>query len=476
MSEQNVLTSRTVIDGRYNLVSEGRSQDLGVAYTAYDLQDDRLVTLRVLDSRWGNGQEALNRLKRGVESIAALHAPGLIPYEYTGLVGEQLYLVHPHSQDQTLADLLAHNARLDVKAAVELAIRLCEVLAPVHRAGLVHGSLSPSCVLVKEATEADSHAATAVTVLDTGLLPALRPADASRQEPWGRLPYISPEQAVGSGIHPSSDVYVIGAILYEMLTGRPPFRAADEATIVRQHLHQEPPSLQIMDTSIPRSLAQIVYNALAKEPSSRYRNAGQLAHILRAQIEAKTEAGGQPQVEHLPPVEPALQSAQSIRQEYLVVPPPPTPAIGEPWSSTEIYDLEGDGDWGQGPKQEGVDWLMIALVVAALIAVLGLIPLWRAVYSRYATGPGSSSLAPLRLETDLAPCMLAHDLQGRQADRGSQKGRELDEWVFVWYNTIASEPSLAHLHPTDVDTRHLIECRENVLSSGVQLTGNGQKV
>jgi len=206
-----------------------------------------------------------------------------------------------------------------------------------------------------------------------------------------------------------------------------------------------------MDTTIPRPLAQIVYNALAKEPSARYRNAGQLAHILRAQV------GPQP------------KPVQSTRQEHLVVPPPPAPVVGDTWSSTDLYDLEGATAWGQ--EKEGVDWLMIALLVAALIAVLGLIPLWRAVYGRYVTTPASSSLLH-RLEADLAPILLGDNCQGCQPKRGA----ELDEWVVVWYNTMLSKPSLAHLHTKGMHTRHLSECREKALSLGVQLTGQGEKV
>lgn len=452
MSEQAALTIGTVIDDRYRLVSEGNQQDLGKAYTAYDLQGDRLVNLRVLAARWGSGPEALERLQLAEQSLATLPAPGLIPYEHTGLVDDQVYLVHPHTQDQMLADLLARNERLDARTAVEITIGLCKALAPVHQAGLTHGSLSPHCIVVKEMAD--------IAVLDTGLLPALRLNNTSEHRPWGRLPYISPEQASGQGIQPSSDVYVIGAILYEMLIGRPPFRAADETVLVLQHLHQEPPSLQIMDTSIPRPLAQIVYSALAKEPSSRYRNARQFAQILQAQV------GPRPQVAPQPvPVQP-------VRQEHLVVPPPPAQVVGDTWSSTDVYDLEGAGTWEQEQEREGVDWVMIALLIVALIAVLGLIPLWRAVYSRYVTGPTSSSLAPPRPEEDSALVLLGDIHQGCQTEGCA----ELDEWVVVWYNTMSSGPSLAHLPLTNMHIRHLSECREEAPSSGVQLTGQDIKV
>ena len=463
------MTIGTIIDDRYRLISEGSPQGLGMAYKAHDLKRDQLANLVVVATQWGGGQEALHRLQSVEQMVTSLAASSLIPYEQTGLIDGQVYLVYPQVEGQTVAELLARYVRINTETAVDITIRLCEALASAHRAGLTHGGLSPDCVVIQEGT-ADDSTAVEVLALDMGLFPALRPADRIGHKAWGRLPYISPEQASGKGIQPSSDVYVIGAILYEMLIGRPPFRAEDEEVLALQHLHQEPPSLQIMDTSIPQRLAQIVYKTLAKEPSSRYRNASQLGHVLRTQIA--------PQPEPVEPVQQPMQivhtaqplpTAQPIRQDHLVVPPPPAPVTDDAWSATGLYDLEGGRDWKQKSKQDSVDWVLIALLIAALIAVLGLIPLWSAVYSRYATGPTSSQPTLDRLETALAAALADDDFQGCQTQsrprRVPRREAELDEAVVVWYNTIPSGPSLmAHLHPTNPHARHPSECREK--SSG----------
>ena len=463
-----MLTIGTVIDDRYRLIAEGTPQGLGMAYKAHDLKRDQLANLILVATQWGGGQEALRRLQSVEQTLTSLATPSLVSYEQTGLINEQVYLVYPQAEGQTVAELLARYVRINAETAVDITIRLCEALSAAHRAGLTHGSLSPDCVVIKEGAADDSTAAE-VLVLDTGLLPALHPADPLGHKAWGRLPYISPEQASGKGVQPSSDVYVIGAILYEMLIGRPPFRAEDEEVLALQHLHQEPPSLQIMDTSIPQRLAQIVYKTLSKEPSSRYRNASQLGHVLRTQIA--------PQPEPVEPVQQPIrivQTAQPLSQDHLVVPPPPAPVTDDAWLPRGLYDLEGDRDRRQKPKQDSVDWVLIALLIAALIAVLGLVPLWRAVYSRYATGPTSSYLAPNRLETALAPDLPDDDFPGRQTQTRPRRGAELDESVVVWYNTIPSESSLlAHLHLANPRTRHPSECRRKTVGSGVQLTGDG---
>ena len=451
MSEQKALTMGTVIEDRYRLISEGSPRDIGVAYRAHDLQGDRLVDLVVVAARWGGGQEALPGLQRAKQTIANLSVPGLLPYEHAGVVDGQLALVYPDTGGQTLANLLAESGRLEEKTAVAIAIRLCEVLAPAHQAGLTHGSLAPQCIVLKGTATPDDPAGAGIVVLDTGLLPALRSSGTSEERPWGRFPYISPEQAAGQGVQPPSDVYAIGEILYEMLIGRPPFRATEEAVLALQHLHQEPPSLQIMDTSIPKPLAQIVYRTLAKEPSARYRNAGQLAHILRAQVGPRPE-----------PVRPA-------QQEPLVVPPPPAPVISDPWASTDLYDVEGAADVDRAA--EGVDWLMIALLVAALIAVLGLIPLWHAVYNRYAGVATSSSTMPYQSQAGPAPILLDGHHQGSQSARPMKLG----EPVVVWYNGVPSRLCLARVGATSRHARDLINCREKAPGFGVQLTGRGEK-
>ncbi len=453
MGEQKTLTMGTVMGDRYRLISAGSPRDLGMGYKAHDLQADRLVDLVVVDPRRGSGQEALNRLQLVQQALTGLSSPGLVPYEHVGLVDGQVYLVYPQTGGQTLAEFLAREIRLDVERAVAIVVRLCEVLAPAHRAGLVHGGLSPdSVVLLKDSATPAGASGSQILVLDTGLLPALRTSEPSQQVAWGRLPCISPEQASGRPVQATSDVYVIGALFYEMLIGRPPFRANDEAVLTLQHLHQEPPSLQIMDASIPQRLAQIVYRTLAKEPSARYRNAGQLAHLLRAQLGTEPE-----------PV-------RTIRQGHLFVSSPAARTTSGPWAIPTLYDVEGDGTWSQ--REEGIDWIMVALLVAAMLAVLGLIPLWRAVYVRYAGTPaGPSSMQPQREAGPVS--MLPGD---HLRNTYSVRGAELGERSVIWYNALPPEFSQRELYGTSMSARALSPNGGNYPSLGVQLTGQWQEV
>ena len=412
-----------VLASRYRVLSEGTSQDLGTEYKAYDIQQGQEVVLLALAPRWGSGAEALRRLEEAQRTVADLAVPGLLPYQQVGMVDGHLYVIRARAEEQTLASLKLQGRRMEIGHAVRLAIGLCEALAPAHRAGLVHGGLAPQSVLLEVSPGTDGSPELSVTLADAGLLPALHAAEAVQSRPWGRIPYLSPEQAAGEQVHPATDVYVIGCLLYEMLTGRPPFRASDETVLALQHLRHDPPSLQVLVPHTPPALAQIVHKAMAKEPAGRYRHAGQLAYILRTQFGAWPA----PQPSTSQPAPPASQPSP-VQERLIVPPPPPLPAQATEWPSREIYELEEDDTWDDEPA--GMDWLMLALLVAALIAVLGLIPLWRTVYRRY-TGPPPDSATGMRLhcEQEFLETLLADFC------RQTEAGVNLDDMALVWYNS-----------------------------------------
>ena len=388
-----------VLAARYRVIADGNERDIGTAYKAYDMQQDRLVVVLLLAPRFGSGAGLFERLTQAQQAVADLAQPTLVPFRHVARLDRQLYLVRDQIEGHTLADFLAKRGRLGVEAAVEIATGLGQALAPAHRAGWVHGGLSPECVYVQPDGQ--------VVVAEAGLLPALQPVPAPPDQPWGRPPYLSPEQAAGAEAHAASDVYVMGLLLYRMLAGRPPFDAVDESSLAAQHLRHDPPPLQTHAPSVPEPLAQIVHKALAKEPAARYRNAGQLASILRSQV------GGEPRTAAAPPLLPP--------EERLLVPAPIAEDVYRPAPDT--------GDWVEEPA--GVDWLMIALILAALIAVLGLIPLWRTLYLRYAAPapiPGSSFQPQLGGDAECGPVWPEATLcQAKERVR-------LADSRLVWYN------------------------------------------
>ena len=405
MSEyENNLQVDQVLGGRYRVVADGTPLDVGKEYKAYDTQLDRLAVVTILNRRFGGDAEAVARLAKAQQKLADLNEPASPPIEEIGLVDDQVYLVRSPLDARPLGDLLAQFGSLDVKNVLRISLALCHALALMHQAGLVHGGLAPDSVLVSD----DG----GVTVIDTAVFPALLPETAASDQPWGRLPCVSPEQAAGHSVHAASDVYVVGLLMYEMLAGRPPFRGGDETMTALQHMRYDPPSLQVLVPDVPRSLAQIVHMALSKEPAARYRNAGQLGHILSVQLDLQTKP---PQPVPLPGVVPGGP---------MVVPPPPAPS---------------EGSYGGG--EAGADWIMFALMGVALVAVLGLIPLWRTVYRRYAipTPPPSSGSYYLA-QPEVLWCL--PDEQGQ--DWWIVEQMELGDDRFVCYNTVMPNAPLAN--------------------------------
>ncbi len=413
MGEQDRrLSIGQVLADRYRIVSDGVALDIGVEYKAYDPRHDRLVVVLLLSRRLGADAGLPEQLTRAAQQVADLALPALVPFEYAGLFEGQPYLVRAQVEGQTLAELLARTGPLRLDAALRIAIHAGEALAPAHRAGVVHGGLSPHSLYITEEGQ--------IILTDAGLWPALRPRPAPSGRPWGRFPYLSPEQAAGEEVHPASDVYLLGSLLYEMLTGRPPFRGPDETVLAVQHLHQEPPSLQVLRPDIPPPLVQIVHKALAKEPAVRYRNAGQLAHILRAQLAPWL-------------AEPTAPSPAPARPAPAMRPPTvPQPAAGYGVGTGAEY-------WAEEP--EGLDWFMIVLIVVALAAVLGLIPLWRTVYRRYSAPPPPSASSYHLLGDGVRGQEVGgkgqEERSKRQAGAGwgaVREGTKLEDFAGIWYN------------------------------------------
>ncbi|RPI58545.1 MAG: serine/threonine protein kinase [Chloroflexi bacterium] len=369
--QEAFLEPGTVLAGRYRLVSAGVMEDVGAVHEAYDTVDDRPVTVLALSPGRLPGSEALRRLVDLQVTVAGLGQPGLVPYEHAGIMAGRPYLVRPTLPHQSLAQILARGAPLETRTALEIALRVCETLAPLHRAGLVHGSLSPYSVLAGEETSPGALGPEwTVSLVDIGLLPALHSREAPGRRAWGRSPYFSPEQAAGSEARAWSDVYVVASLLYAMLAGRPPFRGADPELGALQHERQEPPSLEILVPGLSPRLAEVLDKALDKEPANRYRNAGQMAHILRGQW-AETLRGD---VRAAP--------AQPPGRERILVPAPPAQfeEAAPPVRQTFLVQEE--------EKEPAMaNCLTVLLLILALVAVLGLIPLWRTLYRRYTTPP-----------------------------------------------------------------------------------------
>jgi serine/threonine-protein kinase len=246
-------------------------------------------------------------------------------------------------------------------------VQICAGAGYAHRAGLVHCDLKPQNILVAPDGRAK--------ITDFGIARALASIhpDESSEVVWGSPQYFAPEQAAGGPPSPASDVYGIGVMLFEMLTGRLPFDIDDPAQLAEMHLTTAPPAPRSLNAEIPPALEQIVLKVLAKEPSARYRTADQLGHVL-ATFAVKAPSGPAPAGRHLPRTAHPPGDLVGGAGTAGAAEAPSPPLVHEPILEPSLPEAETIR-MPTAPAS-GIDWIAVALGLLAFVAVGGLIPLW----------------------------------------------------------------------------------------------------
>ncbi len=266
-----------LLAGRYRLVEQIGRGGMGRVYHAHDDVLDRQVAVKLLDEpstgRADPGQVGL------AEASAAAHLahPGIARIFDTGVDAGTAFIVMELVSGRTLRELLDERKALPVANAVALAAGLADALDYAHRHNVVHCDVKPHNVVVGP----DG----APKLIDFGIARAVSSTNsASSSEIKGSAPYMAPEQAEGKPIDGRTDVYALGAVLFEMLTGRPPFDGPNVVAIISQRLVCDPPSPRSLDPSIGPGLERVVFTALAREPSARYSTAAAFRDALRESV------------------------------------------------------------------------------------------------------------------------------------------------------------------------------------------------
>lgn len=392
------MAENPILNDRYRLIEQIGSGGMAVIYKGQDLELGRMVAVKVLRPSLVGDPEFLMRFKREAQAAANLSHPNIVTVHDVGQDGPKThYIVMEYVGGQDLKKVIrARKEPFEVDAALAIIIEVCKAVGYAHRAGLVHCDVKPQNILI---TPDNS-----IKVTDFGIARALSAAQPDTEDMvWGSPHYFSPEQAMGEPPTPASDVYSIGVVMFELLTGKLPFSGLDHRELALAHVSKDAPSILDIDPLLPPELDRVVRKLLAKEPSARYRTADQLGRILDkyrrqgqqptasfvikpssattppppqqqpAQRAAPRPAPGltppqaPPTVPSLPPID--MQAVTGRPSPQPVAPPPTTYAEEEEYE----YDLVDD-------FLPGVDIYGIVLGVLAAVAVLGLIPLWLSVY------------------------------------------------------------------------------------------------
>jgi serine/threonine-protein kinase len=353
----------TLLNNRYQLLERIGTGGMADVFRARDLMLERTVAIKILHETYSDDKSFQDRFKQEARAAANLSHPNIVTVHDFGFDHGQLFIVMEHIPGKDLKTILRQRGRYSVEEAIPLMVQACAGIGYAHRAGLVHCDIKPHNMIVTP----DGR----LKVTDFGIARALSTImpDERADVVWGSPQYFSPEQAVGEAPSPASDVYSLGVVLYEVLTGALPFTAPSSEELARMHLEENPipPSEYIPD--IPTALEEIVMKVLAKEPAARYRTADQLGRVL---LRFGTQRDVPPSLGLTPEASNAYQKATEA------VPSKPRPTISLP----EITLPEITMPEVTVPDVE-IDWAAVGLGLLALIAVGGLIPFWIYIYFLY---------------------------------------------------------------------------------------------
>jgi len=304
----------TLIDGRYRVVSRVGSGGMAEVYCADDVQLGRRVAVKLLHERFAADEEFVERFRREASSAAALSHANIVSVYDRGEWSGTYYIVMEYLDGRSLDSIVREEAPLPAERAIELTEQVLRAARFAHRRGIVHRDLKPHNVIIDEEGR--------VKVTDFGIARAGASEITQTGSIMGTARYLSPEQAQGQPVSPQSDLYSIGVMLYELLTGAVPFEGDSVVAIALRHLSEPPRPPSSLVPQVSPALDAIVLKALAKAPAKRYADADEFLAALeneRASIRGDTGA-------HTAALAPVIVGPPGG--------PPVYPGVGHPATST----------------------------------------------------------------------------------------------------------------------------------------------
>src|SRR5215210_4031999 len=253
----------TLLSGRFRLDERLGSGGMSTVYRAFDETLERWVAIKMLHREMSGEADQLERFRREARAVAGLSSPNIVAVIDAGDDEGHPYIVFELVEGETLKDRIRRLGRLPVDEAIAYAIEIGRALAAAHAARLVHRDVKPQNVLVDHDGRAK--------VTDFGIARSLE-ADGLTMtgRVLGTTDYVSPEQALGHPVTEQSDVYSLGIVLFEMLTGDVPFKADTQVGVAMKHVRDPLPSIQVRRPEVSSALAAIVERATTKETKNRY--------------------------------------------------------------------------------------------------------------------------------------------------------------------------------------------------------------
>lgn len=333
-------SKRRLVISRYVIHKQLGSGGMADIFLARDPVLERLVAIKRLRRDFSEDATFQQRFKLEAKAAANLSHPNIVTIYDFGFDDGMPIIVMEYIPGVDLKSIIQKQGPMDIPLAIQLMIQACAGVGYAHRAGLIHCDIKPQNMLVTSDY--------LLKVTDFGIARALAGIhpDEKHDTVWGSPFYLSPEQASGLAPSPASDVYSLGVVLYEMVTGSLPFTASTADELMEKHKTESPPLARTINSEIPEQMEQILSKILSKNASNRYRTADQLGRVLATVQE---------------------QMGNKSLPVFPTIPSHIPPSI--PVNSDNILS-----------KESNVDWSLVSLSLLALLTVGGLIPFWLYIY------------------------------------------------------------------------------------------------
>lgn len=265
--------SKTFGNGRYQVIDKLGAGGMAIVYKAQDTVLNRIVTVKVLREQFASDEDFTQRFRREAQAVASLSHTNIVSIYDVGKEEDQEYIVMEFVDGRNLKEYIKEHAPLPLDKSIDIAKQICDALDHAHKHQIIHRDIKPHNILITEDGRVKvtdfgiARAASAATVTHTGTI-------------VGSVHYFSPEQARGEVTNEQSDLYSLGIILYEMVTGSLPYDGESPISIALKHMNEEPKPPSQINPAVAKNLEHVILRAIAKYPSERYANAQEFKQDL----------------------------------------------------------------------------------------------------------------------------------------------------------------------------------------------------
>lgn len=278
-----------ILDNRYKILEKVGSGGMASVYKAQDILLDRIVAVKILHSKYASDHDFVVRFRQEAQAAAKLSQPNIVNIYDVGYDENAHYIVMEYVRGETLKDYIEKHGHLPINTSIQISFDIGEALEHAHANGIVHCDIKPHNILVTETGR--------IKVADFGIARAINSSSSTKDEKsvLGSVHYFSPEQANGGKIDERTDIYSLGVVMYEMMTGVVPFEGDTAISVALQHVQNDIPIPTKYNRRIPQLVERVILKAMAKNPDDRFQTISEMMSELRmAQGFVNTNKGAMP--------------------------------------------------------------------------------------------------------------------------------------------------------------------------------------